>query len=206
MVHPLLPQPPIPIPICRHLQAISPCCTEVLLSSQSRTRHWGLGDHQHLPVVSSIQDQLAFDDCINRTALLAEATVDAFRHVDIISRRPSAAIFPLLCLDCDGLCRTDRFAQFACNASLLSRRISSKSVLASEARGYGALFVGIVDGIPSEYQVVVSWRSRCNKLTAVGRIARVRRTSPETFQSTRSSCLPCLLRLRPRRNAVAVAT
>jgi hypothetical protein len=43
-----------------------------------------------------------FHNRIDRAAFLAEATVNAFRHVNIISRSPSATVFSLFCFDCDG--------------------------------------------------------------------------------------------------------
>src|SRR5437016_9211251 len=43
-----------------------------------------------------------FHNRIDRATFLAEATVNAFRHVNIISRSPSATVFSLFCFDCDG--------------------------------------------------------------------------------------------------------
>ena len=42
------------------------------------------------------------DNGIHRTALLTEAAVDAFRHVNVVTSRPSTAVFSLLSLDRDG--------------------------------------------------------------------------------------------------------
>jgi hypothetical protein len=49
---------------------------------------------------------LTFDNCIDRAAFLAETAVDTLGHVDVISRCPSASIFPLLGFYGDSLCRT----------------------------------------------------------------------------------------------------
>lgn len=46
--------------------------------------------------------ELTLNDSIDRTALLAKPAVDAFRHVDIITRGPPAAVLTFLSLDRDG--------------------------------------------------------------------------------------------------------
>lgn len=43
------------------------------------------------------------DDGVHRASLLAEAAVDALRHVDVVAGGPAAAISPRLSLDGDGL-------------------------------------------------------------------------------------------------------
>ena len=50
------------------------------------------------------------DDGIHRTGLLAEAAVDALRHVDVVARGAPAAVLARLGLDGDGERRTDRLA------------------------------------------------------------------------------------------------
>src|SRR6202035_1270496 len=42
------------------------------------------------------------DDGVDRAGLLAEAAIDAFRHVDVVARRAPAAVFARLRLDGDG--------------------------------------------------------------------------------------------------------
>lgn len=73
-------------------------------------------------------------DCVDRTALLAQATVYAFCHVDIISSSPSTSIFTLFCFNYDGLCWADSFAELASDASLLATWVSSQRMFSSESR------------------------------------------------------------------------
>jgi hypothetical protein len=70
---------------------------------------------------------------VDGAALLAQTTVNALGHVNIVARSPPAAIHALLGLDCDGLCRANGFAELASNAALLARGVPSQGVLASEA-------------------------------------------------------------------------
>ena len=63
---------------------------------------------------------LTFNNSINRAALLTETAVDAFRHINVISRRSSASILTLLRLDGDGRGRADGFTKLAGNAAFLS--------------------------------------------------------------------------------------
>ena len=65
------------------------------------------------------------DNGIHWAALLAQATVDALRHVNIISRRPPAAVHALFCFNCDCLRRADGLTQLASNAAFLAGGISS---------------------------------------------------------------------------------
>lgn len=88
-----------------------------------------------------------FHDGVHGAALLAETAVDALGHVDIVSGSTPAAIFTLLGLDGDGLSGADGLAQLAGNAALLTGRVAAKGVLATEARGDGALLEGVVDGV-----------------------------------------------------------
>jgi hypothetical protein len=62
---------------------------------------------QLLPRLSRILGVRSFDDRIHGTALLAETTVDAFRHVDIVTRRAAAAVNALFSFDRNGLSGTD---------------------------------------------------------------------------------------------------
>src|SRR5438477_5556415 len=76
----------------------------------------------------------ALDDRVDRTGLLAEAAIDAFRHVDVVARGAAAAVVARLGLDGDGERRTDRLAELAGDAALLAVRIPAQRVLAAEAR------------------------------------------------------------------------
>lgn len=79
--------------------------------------------------------QLTFNDGIYRTALLAESTVDALGHINIISGSSSTSINTLFSFDGDSLGRTNSLTELAGNASFFSRGISAESVLATEAGG-----------------------------------------------------------------------
>src|SRR5262249_799851 len=53
----------------------------------------------------------AFDDGVDRTGLLAEPAINAFHHIDVITRRSARAVIaPRAGLDGDRLRRTDRLA------------------------------------------------------------------------------------------------
>src|SRR6478736_4164177 len=74
------------------------------------------------------------DDGVNRAGLLAEATVDAFHHIDVeAGGPPRAVVAPRPRLDGDGLCRADRLAQLAGDAALLPIRIAPQRKLAAKA-------------------------------------------------------------------------
>lgn len=70
---------------------------------------------------------------IDRATLLAETAVNALGHVDVVSRSPPATIHTLFSLDCDSLSWANGLAELAGNATLLASRITSQSMLASEA-------------------------------------------------------------------------
>ena len=92
--------------------------------------------------------RLTFNNSIDRTAFLAETTVDALGHVNIISSRPAAAILSLLCFNGNGLGWADCLAKFASDTPFFTRGISTQCVFATEARGNRTLFEGIVDCVP----------------------------------------------------------
>jgi hypothetical protein len=130
--HPLVQRPQFRAPTCRHSPAASPCCTAAPLSTRWHTQRWDL------VVVSCVFlgahcGKLTLYDSINRAALLAKTAVDALCHVDVVSCCPPAAVHTLLGLNRDSLRRADGLAELAGNAALLSCRVSSQSVLASEA-------------------------------------------------------------------------
>src|SRR5689334_24800946 len=70
----------------------------------------------------------ALDDGIDRAGLLAEATVDALGHVDVVARGAPAAVVARLGLDGDGLGGTDRLAELAGDAALLAVGIAAQRV------------------------------------------------------------------------------
>src|SRR4051812_46167499 len=90
------------IPSGRRSPAASPCCRAALRASRWRTRSW------------------AFDDGIDRAGLLAEAAIDAFRHVDVVARGAARAVLARFGLDGDRLGRANRLAQLASDAALLA--------------------------------------------------------------------------------------
>lgn len=76
-----------------------------------------------------------FNDYLkSKITYLAKATVDAFCHINVISSGSSASICTGLCLNCDGLSRTNGFTQFTSNAALFSRGIPSEGMFPSESR------------------------------------------------------------------------
>jgi hypothetical protein len=71
------------------------------------------------------QKRLTLNDSIDGAAFLAKTAVDALRHVDVVSGRSPAAIFPLLGLNCDGLSGANGFTELAGNASFLASGVPS---------------------------------------------------------------------------------
>src|SRR5689334_2195891 len=86
----------------------------------------------------------SLDDGVDRAGFLAEAAIDALRHVDVVTRRAAAAVLARLGLDGDGERRADRLAQLAGDAALLAAGIAAQRMLAAEARGERPLLIGIV--------------------------------------------------------------
>jgi hypothetical protein len=87
--------------------------------------------------MDSVKDMCArthLYNCINRTRLLTQTTVDALGHIDIVARGSTRSVRSCLRLDRDRLCRTHRLAQFARNASFFAVRISTQRVFAAKAR------------------------------------------------------------------------
>lgn len=87
------------------------------------------------------------NDGVHGAALLAEATVDALGHVDIVTGRPAASIHTLLGFDGDGLGRADGFAELASNATLLTGGIATQSVLTTETGRDGSLLEWVENGV-----------------------------------------------------------
>ena len=140
------PLPQSLAPTCLRWPAVSPCCTVALLVTRSRTQRLVL-NHVSTHSCHTERFKRTFYNRIDRATLLAEATVDALCHIDIVARRPPAAIHTFLSLDCDSLRRADGFAELASNAALFASGIPSQSVFTSEAGRDGALLERIEDGI-----------------------------------------------------------
>jgi hypothetical protein len=84
--------------------------------------------------IKAIGGGVTFNNRVHRATLLAEAAVDTFCHINIISRCSPAPILTFLCLNCNGLSWTDGFAQLACNAAFLAGGVASESMFAAETR------------------------------------------------------------------------
>lgn len=76
---------------------------------------------------------------------MAKSAVDAFRHVDVIARRPPAAVLTFLGLDRDSRGRADGFTKLACNATLLSGGVAPQGMFAAESGGDGTFFERVID-------------------------------------------------------------
>lgn len=87
----------------------------------------------------------SLNDGINWTCLLAKATVNTLRHVNVITSRSSAAIGALFSLDSDRLSWTNCLAQLASDATLLAAGITTQCVFTTESRTQWSLFEWIVD-------------------------------------------------------------
>src|SRR3954471_15885060 len=77
----------------------------------------------------------ALHDGIDRAGLLAQATIDAFDHVDVVAGGAARAVVAARArFDGDRLGRTDRLAQLAGDAALLAVGIAAQRMFAAEAR------------------------------------------------------------------------
>src|SRR5260221_306930 len=85
------------------------------------------------------------DDRVDRAGFLAEAAIDAFRHVDVVARRAPAAIGARLRLDGDGERRAHGLAKLARDAALLAIGTTAQRMFATKPRAERPLLVGIVD-------------------------------------------------------------
>jgi len=75
------------------------------------------------------------DDGVDRAGLLAQPAIDAFDHIDVVAGGTAGAVVPArACLDGDGLRRTDRLAELAGDAALLTVGKGVQYMLATEAR------------------------------------------------------------------------
>src|SRR3569832_647870 len=95
--------------------------------------------------LGGVREVRSLDDGVDRAGLLAEAAIDALRHVDVVAGRPARAVVAARArLDRDRLGGADRFAELTGDAAFLTIRIAAQRVLAAEARREQTLFVGIV--------------------------------------------------------------
>merc|ERR1719180_325117 len=110
---------------------------------------FNIGRNLCLPLVPIVQQLLlglsgelkvgSLHDGIDRARLLAEATVDALGHVNVVSRGSPRTVAPLLSLNCDCLSGTDGLTELAGNVPLFPAGVPSQSVLSTEPCGQGPL-------------------------------------------------------------------
>src|SRR3546814_4969319 len=87
----------------------------------------------------------ALDDRIHRAGFLAETTIDALRHVDVVARCSAAAVCPRFSLDRNRLGRTNRLTQFARNATFFPLGIAAQHMFTPKTWADRVLLLGIVD-------------------------------------------------------------
>lgn len=97
--------------------------------------------------LGGVLDVRSLDDGIDRTSFLAETTVDALGHIDIVSSGLPAPVVSGLRFDGNGLCRTNGLAELAGDTSLFTVRVSSEGVFSTESGRNGTLFEGVHDGV-----------------------------------------------------------
>src|SRR3546814_18778665 len=87
----------------------------------------------------------ALDDRIHRAGFLAETTIEALRHVDVVARCAAAAVCPRFSLDRNRLGRTNRLTQFARNATFFPIGIAAQHMFTPKTWADRVLLIGIVD-------------------------------------------------------------
>src|SRR3546814_14429289 len=118
-------------------------------------------------VCSSDLEIRALDDRIHRAGFLAETTIDALRHVDVVARCAAAAVCPRFSLDRNRLGRTNRLTQFARNATFFPIGIAAQHMFTPKTWADRVLLIGIVDrGLwfeerSEERRVGKEWVSTC---------------------------------------------
>src|SRR5215469_5298866 len=108
---------------------------------------------EFLPGFGSELEVRTLDDGVDRAGFLAQPAIDTFGHVDVVARRPAAAIRARLGLDGDGLGRADRLAELAGDAALLAAGVAAQGMLPPEAGAQRTLLIGVVDGDPGLKQI-----------------------------------------------------
>lgn len=84
---------------------------------------------------------------VNRTGFLAESTEDALGHVNVILSGSSSSVISRLSLDSDSVSGASGFTELTSDTSLLSGRVSSKSMLTSEVRRKRSLLPRVMDDV-----------------------------------------------------------
>lgn len=90
-----------------------------------------------LPRLGGVLGVGRLDNGVDGARLLAEATVDALGHVDIVAGRPAGAIGALLSLDRDGLGRADLDAALAFPSFPRSSRVDIEGGYEGKGMTYG---------------------------------------------------------------------
>ena len=79
--------------------------------------------------------QCTLDDRVDRASFLAEATINALDHVDVVAGGPARAVIaPRSRFDGDGLRGADRLTELTGDAPFLAVGVSAQRVLAAKAR------------------------------------------------------------------------
>ena len=86
-----------------------------------------------------------FHDSVYRTCFLAESTIDALCHVNIVSSCSAGSILTFLNFNRDCLRWACSFAKLTGDTTFLSGRVATESMLSAESRGEISVFEGVID-------------------------------------------------------------
>src|SRR5262249_27651592 len=87
------------------------------------------------------------DDGVDRAGFLAKAAIDAFHHVNVVSRGAARAVVAArACFDGDRLRRAASFAPLAGDAALFAVGITPQRMLSAESRRERAALERVIDG------------------------------------------------------------
>ena len=89
----------------------------------------------------------SFDNGIDGAGFLAETTEDALGHVDVILGSTARTVRTRFRFNSNGKGRAGGLTELAGNASLLTGRVPSESMLTSEHRGQRSLFPRVVNNM-----------------------------------------------------------
>src|SRR4030095_9090747 len=106
-----------------------------LVEIADREQH-GLRVYEIAALLAVVFHYAGLDDRVHRAGFLAETAADAFRDIDIVTRRPARTVIALLRFDGDRKRGAHRLAQFAGDAAFLAVGISAQRVKTAEARAH----------------------------------------------------------------------
>ena len=86
----------------------------------------------------------SFDHCIHGARFLAETTINALRHINVVARRSATTIVARFALDSDSLRRAYSLAKFACDTPLFPVGIAPQCMLTPETRAQRVFFVRVI--------------------------------------------------------------